>query len=337
MKIDRRDLLQRLLAVEPGISKKGAVYQSDCVVMRKGRFYTLSQEIACSVISGLPVEIAGALRADKLLELLKQLPDEHIEVSAADNVLHIVAHKQNGRQRKAELPMEDEILLPVDSVELPKEWIKISEEFGEAIEMVHGCTKKRSEFLKECVHVHPQRLEASDGIKMIRYKIKTFVTASVLVRGQVMKEIPPLGMTKACETENWLHFRNPMGLRVSLKKYAQEDYPPLEEFLKLRGEKVSFPKGMVEVATRAGILADPDTGISISLDSKGALVEGRSAAGKYEEGNQIKYKGRPLKFMIFPKMISELVEKHNECEVTEATVRVEGEKFIFAAVLEAVP
>ena len=330
MKLDRRELLQRLLAVSPGIVKSGTT-QSDCIVLRKGRFYTLSKEIACSLVSGLEPDVEGAVQADRLIELLKQMPDQDVDINIEKGILHLSGL---GKARRAKIPMESEILLPVGSVELPKAYTRLSEGFAEAVDLVISCTKKRGEFLHECLHIHPKYIEASDNIQMARWDIETFVPKSVLVRGQSLKAITQLGMTKGAMTESWLHFVNPMGLRVSVCQWAMEKYPKLDDFLNLRGEKVVLPKLLAGAAMRAGIFAEEDS-IGVKLNGDGrVLLESKCGAGEYQEEKVLKYDGPELRFSVPYKLIAKLVEKHNGIEVTECSLRVNGGKYIYATSLE---
>lgn len=332
MKIARKEILNRLLCVEPGISKTGPVAQSNCIVLKRGRLYSQSQEISCSIVSELPKEMEGAIRAERLIDLLKALPDDELDFSVDEKVVKI-----KGKGRVTKIPMESEILMPIDEVERPDGWTELGQEFGDAVDLVHRCTvkgDKNSNFTQECVHIHPKWLEASDNTKMIRYTIDTFVGSSVLVRGTSIKTIAQLGMTKGCETESWLHFRNPIGLRLSVRKFALESYPPLEEFLNLRGRKVEFPKTLQEVAERAGIFAEEEGGIQIRVSKGSMTVEGKCREGEHSEGRKLKYDGPDLAFRIPHKLIAELVKKHNNIEVTDYSLRVNGGKFVYATSLE---
>jgi hypothetical protein len=334
LKVNRMDFLAKLLMVEPGIAARETIQQSSCVILKRKRLYTLSMEIACSLLSGLPEDMEGAVRAEKLVALLKLLPDEEVDISIVDKILHI----KGRRKATYKIPMEAEIVLPVDEVERPINWSELDGDFSESVDLAQRCTIKKTDegFAKVCIHCHPKWLESCDNRRMIRYPIKTFVKSPVLVRGETFKSIVQMGMTKGCETDNWLHFKNPSGLRMSLRKYNVESYPDLATFLNIRGRKVSFPKGLKEVAERVGLFAEKDLRLTLD-DSKHALiVEGRSVEGEGYEECKMKWDGDKISFLVPPKMLAELVTKHAECEVTEASLRVDGGKYVFCSALEMV-
>lgn len=336
MKINRKELLNRLLAIEPGVSKRESIQQSSCVVLRRGRFYSLSREIACSIISGLPNEYEGAIQAEKLIEMLRHLPEEELEVWIPEGSKSL---NIKGKGRVVKLTMEEETVLPVDEVERPdsKGWNKLPEDFGEAISLASKCTKKIStkkdvQFLHTCVHIHPQWIEASDNIRLLRYTIPTFVQKPILVRGEIVKEVCDLGVTRGCETESWLHFYSPMGLRVSVLKHPVESYPDLSQFLKLRGRRIALPRGLGDTAETASIINEESIRVTVTEES--LLIESISGQGEYTERRRSDYKGIDLTFIVPPKLLGELVQKHTQCEVCEGCLSVNGGKYQYVTSLE---
>jgi hypothetical protein len=329
MKLDRKSFLQKLLCVQPGLGK--TIQQSDCIVFKKGRLYTLSQEIACSLSSDLPVTMEAAVPAEKFLKLLERFSEEEIDVSLEESVFHVKAKRKNSK-----LPTEQDIVLPVDEVDRPgkKLWKKLHEDFSEAVELVSKCCKKEGDFANECIHVHPEFLESSDNVKMIRYPLKTFVKKSVLVRGRSLKAMTQLGMTMGQETDNWLHFWTPMGLRLSVKKFDLEHYPDLSQFLNLRGKKINFPQGLETGIMTAEVFKNEQDNISVKLSENLLTIVGESSHGEYREERDVEYDGKSFSFFCSPKLFAELVSEHTVLEVTECSLRVDAGKFVFVTSVE---
>jgi len=326
--ISRRDFLQRLLMVKPGISARESLQQSSCVIFRKGRLYTMNQEVSCSIPSALDTGVEGALRADKLMDLLQSLDDDEMEVGQVGKTLLL-----SGKNKEAKLVMEMEIVLPLEGVELPKVYQPLSPDFAEAVKLVKVCTKKKSDFALETLHMTPKFLEASDNSRIIRYSVPTFTTGEVLARADSLSSMTQLGMLEAAETENWLHFRNSLKLRVSVRKFAVQKYPDLSQFLKLRGERVVFPPAMQVAVARAGIMAEES--VRVSLSNEGLTVLGQAAGGTYRETiSYDKYVGPAITFSLPSKMLLEALEKSSTCEVTDCSLRVAGEKYTFVAAIE---
>lgn len=332
MKIDRNELQKKLLAVSPGLTSNKDPVQGDCIIIRRGRFYTFNGEVACSIISGLSADINCAVKADGLMGLSKKLTESELDFTYTNGQIILA-----GKGRKYKLNTEAEVFLPVDTVEVPKDWVKLADGWANAVDTAARCTDKKSDdFARKCVHVHPDWIEASDNNKMTRWSIKTFVKKGVLVRGTTLAEIVPLGMTKGCETPSWLHFHNPFGLRISVRKWALEvPYPDLGDFLEVRGERIVFPKGIANSASRVGLMLDEKDGsVRMALTENQLLVTATGVQGEGEEEVEIVYDGRPLAFLIPPKLIAELVENHTECEVSEVSLRVDGGTYLYLTSLE---
>lgn len=323
--------MQRLLCVQPGISAVEVLQQSSCVILRKGRFYTLSQEIACSIKSGLDDTLDGAVHARKFIEILQKLPDDELDLAVEDGIL-----KVRGERKRLELPLESEVVLPVSEVEVPKEWQKLNPDFCQAVSLVVGCTQKgvKADFIKQCVHVHPQWLEASDNVQMMRYLVNTPVSKSVLVRGETIKTIVQLGMTHGAETENWLHFYSPMKLRLSVRKFGLEKYPPLEKFLELRGRRVTLPRGLEKVTERAAVFRDETDNVLVALKDDTLTMRGVADDGVYHEECSLKYSGQPISFVINHKLVGETLKKSENWELTDVSIRVDGGKYVYVSSLE---
>ncbi len=332
MLIQRKDFLQNLLMVSPGLSKKEVLQQSGCIVFRKGRMYTLSQEIACSLPSGLAPEVECAVRAENLIELLKRLPEDELELTHEVKTLNI-----KGKGRKAKITLEAEILLPIDEVELPKKdsWQPLHENFAEAVDLVQRCTRKKDNFTFESIHICSTYMEAGDDIRRIamRYTVPTFIEKECLVRGETIKCIVQLGMTKGTETDSWLHFHNPIGLRLSIRKFSMEPYPSMDQLLAIRGKRVVFPKGLQEAAERAGLFTEDGDAVKISVSDDKLVIEGKNVTGEYREGSKLKYKGDPISFYIPAKLIQEIAKDHSECEITSCSLRAEGSQFVYCSSL----
>ncbi len=129
-RVKRENLLKQLEAVSPGLSAKEILEQSSCFVFKGGEVLTYNDEVACRADCPLP-DIEGAVPAKPLLAILAKLPDDDIDVAIDEGKMIV-----KGKGRKTTIPMEAEVLLPVDNIDKPGEWKKLPSEFGEALAIV---------------------------------------------------------------------------------------------------------------------------------------------------------------------------------------------------------
>ena len=261
------------------------------------------------------------------------LNEDEIKVEQSESELLI-----EGKRRKSGIRMEKEVMLPVESVEVPEVWNPLDPEFSEAVNIVHSCaSKEESEFVFTCVHIHPDWVEACDRYQIARYPLKTGMEKSTLVRADSLKKIVGFDMTQVCETDSWLHFKNPSGLVFSCRRYLDE-YKVLDKFLTPEGTtSIVLPGGLEEVISKAEIFSGENAAgnsIMVDLRSDRIMIKGEGAIGWYKEIKQVKYNGPNIKFSIDPKLLIEITKKSNECGIDSKRLFIDTGKFRYTSCTE---
>ena len=333
MRIKRKEFLEQLESVRPGLSAREVIEQSSCFVFQNKRVFTYNDEIACHRKSLLD-DIEGAVQAEPLLAILSKLPEKVIDISIKDNELFI-----RGKQRKSGIRMESKIVLPVDSVEQPKGWKKLPTNFADAVKWVQPCAgDNQSQFNMTCIHLCKSWMEACDNYQAIRFKIKTDIRKPTLIRKDSIKHIIEMDMIDVSQTRRWIHFRNSSGLTLSCRHWMEE-YPNLENLLrKGRGEPWDLPKGLKEAIEKAQVFSSEDPAgdnMIMRLQPGSVTVTGRGAAGWFSGRKKSLYKGSSLEFGISTRILLELVEHFNEyqCKISETRLKVKGGKLVYITVL----
>lgn len=329
--INREEFLHLLESVQPGLSSREIIEQSSCFVFKDGRIITYNDEVACGVACS--AKISGAVQSAPLLAILRKLIEEEVELEEAEGELII-----HGKKRRAGIRREADVLLPIDKVENPTKWKPIHDDFLEGIGLVQHCASKdESQFALTCIHLHPDHIEACDNFQVTRVKIPTGVKASTLVRRDSIKHIITMGMTEFCESETWMHFRNPGGLVLSCRRYI-ETYPDLKGILTFSGHPITLPKGLGEAAEKASIFSaesSDDNQVSVELRTGKMRIKGTGTSGWFQEMKKLKYDGPPLSFLISPELLIELTKKHTDAEITDGRLRVNGGKWKYITCLSA--
>jgi len=335
MRVNREELLNNLESVQPGLSKRELVEQSSCFVFTQGKVMTYNDEIACSHDNSL--EIVGAVQAEPLLAILRKMQEDEIDIEVGEGEL-----RYKGKKREGGIRMEQEVLLPIDSVEAAGKWRPLAREFSEGISLVEKCAgRDEDQFSTICVHLYPDWVEAYDNLQVARYHMKTGIKQPTLVRRNSIKHIHSLDMTEFSESPAWLHFRNPTGLVLSCRRYLWDELDAagrldVSDILKTKGERTILPKGLADAASKAEIFSSDNSDenlVQVELKSGKLRITGRGTSGWYRETKSVKYEGRPLSFRIDPKLLAEITEKHNECEITPSRLKVDNKKFVYVTCL----
>lgn len=333
MKTDRKKLLACLEAVAPGIVDKAVVAQSDCVVFTDEWLCTFNDEVCCHVANPVP-GLAGAVRADKSLALMRKLTEDVVDLEVAEG--HLIV---KGKGRKSGIRMEEDVILPVESVGVPENWSPLHEDFSEGVGIVQHCAgRDESRFVLTCIHIHPEWVVAADGNQVCRYPMKTGFEKEFLVRRDSLRHVVGMKATEFCETDEWVHFRNESGAILSCRR-IMEQYPEAASgVFKIDGEPVVLPEGLGEAVVKAGIFTGDEfvDFVTVGLEKDRLRLEGRGSSGWYREMLPVEYSGEPVKFQVVPSLLLEIVKRSRECEISARMLKVTTDNFIFACGLKMV-
>jgi DNA polymerase III sliding clamp (beta) subunit (PCNA family) len=336
-RVNRAEFLSVLESVSAGLSPRETIPQSTCLVFKDGKVWTFNDEIACS--RDIDLGFNGAVRAKHIMELLARIPEDEIDLEEAADEIKIRGHRKKGGVR-----MEQEILLPIEAIDVPLEWKELPEDFSDAINIVHSCASAdQAQFVLTCVHIHPEYVEACDASQIARFPMDTGVEKSILVRARSLKRLISYDMTEVSETSNWIHFRNADGLVISCRRYL-EDYRDLSEFLETSDSSpIVLPGGLEDILSRTSVFsvenADGDA-VFVDLKQNMIVIGSNGASGWWKEAQEVAFDGEPIEFMISPKLLIEITKRASECRVSPGKLCVDAGKFKYVTctgVKEEVP
>jgi DNA polymerase III sliding clamp (beta) subunit (PCNA family) len=325
MLVKRVDFLQVLESVAPGLASKELFAQSSCFVFSEGRVFTFNDEISCNRKS--PLDIKGAVKASPLIDLLSKLPDDNLDIEPNEDGTELVV-RVVGKKKKCGIRMEAEVLLPLSGIESPSEWVALSPEFSEAINLVFSCaSSEESKFILTCVHIGGGSfVESTDTFQVARFFVPIDIE-DCLVRANSISRVVGLDFTEVSVTRSWLHFRNPAGLVFSCRRYIEE-YPDLSSFLHSEGlASVTLPANLDEIVGISEIFSASNSKgnrLKVELGPDRLVITGEGAYGWYKEHRQVKYDGPALKFLVAPRLLVELSKKSVECAVEPGRLFIDG-------------
>lgn len=329
VRINRVDFLQSLARVEPGLSLRDFIEQSSCYVFSDGWVSSFNDEVCCRSKSGLPADFVGAVYAKPLKDALEAMTADEVTIDFSGKEFLTKA----GRE-KSGIRMEREIVLPVDEVTVPDQWLTLPPDFASAIDkVVDAAGTNDEEFLSVCVHIHPDYVEATDRKQMCRYTLATGVDASFLVRAKSVAHITKLDVTKIGQTDEWVHFRNKT-LVFSCRRHL-EDYFDLSSVFEFSGTATKLPRGGEQAAKLAGTFCEgkDNDKVIVRLTDGNMNVRGEGSFGWGSRDLEMEYEGDELVFRLSPAMLTKLVRDNVECELDGRKLCVRGEKWTYITVL----
>lgn len=335
MLIDRRDLLRSLESCSPGLSTKGGLEQSGCYCFTGNTIQCFSEEIY--TIQDTPLGIQAAVPAKPLLDTLRKLTEDSLEVTVSGTKLRI-----KGTGRRMEINSNPEVMLPTGAVEHPTQWTELPPAFGDAMPVVAACcleTEGNDNFELTCVRITSRGLEACDLKQAIRFAVATGVQGEVLIRGSSAKAFNGLGIAEMAETESWWWIKTYTGLRAAVRK-IQGKYPPIGQVFKAEAiSQVEMPGSVVEILGRISpFLQETVAGklATFSLKPGQLLVRAQNVNGWYEEKKAVDYSGPELTMGLNPAFLEKLIKHGLPIVLTRDSVRISGGDFVFALAIERV-
>lgn len=330
--VNREEFLRVLDSVQPGLSPRELLEQSTCFIFNDSTVATFNGEVYCR--ANLPFKgLTGAVGSAKLLEVLRKLPDTEIVIDVRNGEIVF-----SGKKRWSGLKLEQEILLPVDQIEEPGEWRELPKGFSEAVDAVQQCAgADQNKFALTCVHLTPQWIEATDDTQLCRWKIDLPLERPTMVRQSSIKHVVSMGLTKISQSENWLHFRGPGPAKVQLSCLCyMDDFPDISPGLKVKGNKVNLPSGLVDAVETAKIFSQENEGgdyVLVQVKPGKLMVKGIGVTGWYKESKKATYTGETFSFMAPPKVLAEVVKRHTECLINPSRLMIKGPNFTYVACL----
>lgn len=331
-RVNRENFLNILESVRCGLSAKAMIEQANTFVFRNNRVFTFNDEASARAVCKFDEPFSGAVQAESLLNILRQLEEEEVELSVGKGELLV----RGKRGRRAGIFMEANIVLPLDAVDKPKEWKVLPADFAEAVNLCQNCAgKDESEFIFTCVHIHPHWVEACDNMQACRWRLQTGFASPTLVRRKAIKDIAVLGVTQFSETDNWVHFRSPAGVVLSCRRYVEE-YQDIGPILAMEGSPVTLPKGLVEAVAKAEIFSAENSDINrvlVDLAPGKVRVKGIGVHGWYSEPKALVYNGPRLSFYTLPGILTELVKRFSDCTVCKDRLKASGGSYEYVTCL----
>lgn len=332
--VNREEFLHQIESVQAGLSSQGIIEQTNCLVFEGGKVSSYNEEVYCECPTKLSDAFKGAVLADPVLKLIRNLPDTNLQIEFTEKEMCI-----EGKRKQYSFTLSGDLLPRATEKPRSKKWRSISPDFGEAVGIIaQVASTDESQFEVSCVHLHPNHIEATDNNQIARYKMETGLKSPLLAKGHSIKNIAPFGMTEVNETDSWVHFRNGAELVIACRRFTDtQDYPDLGPSLECKGHPLALPKSLAKAAKRLEIFSSEDKKsnfIRVELSKGKIVLRAEASYGKGREPrHKINYKGEPNLFFIPPKLLIEIVTKHNECEINEDHLRIDTGKFVYVTSL----
>ena len=274
-----------------------------------------------------PIEtgITGAIKGNEFLKVISNLPAEEIDIEQDDEIVYIKCKKVNVELNLIQFDDFSKIK--------PKAKIKtdVPTDFWEAAKFCSfTIDKKLNHPQLSCLFISGDAITSCDNKRATRKTIAgEFENDFLLPATPGIFDKP---FDKYLLEENWIHFTDKSGIRLSCRIVAG-DYPDLERFFETEGDEFTLPEKLIEAIKRADILAtteidfNDDKEITITIADKKITVKGEGSIGSLKESVRTKYKGDTISFSTHPDFLIEILPHLQKAIIGDSRMLFSGEGF----------
>lgn len=341
MEIEKKDLLDALEIVKPGLASKDVIEQATSFAFIGDRVVTYNDEVSIShPIKGLQVH--GAIKADKLYGYLSKVKKDKIDVEINKNEIIF----SSGRS-KAGLTIEANIKLPIEEIKEIGKWKDLPYNFTPALKFsMASCSKDMSRPVLTAVNITKDGfLMASDNLRIVQYElkdeskehidmpVKTFLLplSSAII-------VTRIGVTKIAEGVGWIHFSNEDDTIVSCR-ILEESFPDITPFLVCKGETIILPRTIKDAMERANVFSPGDHAVEkyvdITLHNEKIKIEVQSEEGWFSELLNVDYSGEKIAFGIVTYLLKDILSETSQCIIGKNKLKFQGEDWTYVTLLKA--
>lgn len=335
--IDRKQLLHDLESVKKGLSSKDLIEQSTSFIFTDGKVVAFNDDIFA--MKKIDLDIEGVVEADALLKLLHKAKDKEIKIEFNENEMRI-----KGKKFSAGLKFDPEIRIPIDEVNIPKEYnfVEAHPDFAQLAK--RACLtagRSLSEPLLTCVHLHDNIIESCDNdrITVCRLYNNRNNLKDVLVPATSLLEISKENITHLFIDDSWAHFKIDDGTMLSTRLY-NEEYVDLEEFLPEEDEFefIDLPDGLSEILDRASIFSKDkfsmENIVDVEIKNKKLMIKAGSESKWFSEKAVIKTDSN-FSFSINADFFKEVINTTNKVAIIEDNLYFDLENSVHLIGLES--
>jgi len=321
MKIKRKELLDILLAVRPGLADKSIVEQATHFIFTGREVLTYNDRICVSH----PFEstFQCSVEADKFYKVLSKLDQDELHCDYKEPNLLISAEGVDaglsGYAGREIFDLAQDIGL--DDLE----WRGLPSDFVEGVLFCgFAASRDATQTLLSCISVRDDCVVSSDNRRISEYKMQEAIETPFLIPARNAAELSKFEVIEYSVSNSWVCFRTEKGVFFCSRVVKGEYYDVTEDFVFDR-TRMKLPKALKDVVDRAAILAagevDIDKRIDVRIGGGKISCRGEQETGWIETELDIKFKrDLVIRFSINPIFFSQILDKTSVMECGENRV-----------------
>lgn len=327
MKINRKDLLNTLIKVQPAVTTTETVQQSTYVCFKDNRVYTYNDKIAVSAPTEL--DITCAVPAQELINILNKFTTESIDIEYDSKQLLIKSGKSEAGlviQKDIKLPIKDFGYVDDDAFSLPND-------FAKAVNFcVFSASKNKMDGKLNNVHVKYDIVESCDNYRLTRYYMSGELETELLIPVEAAQQLHKYKPIQYYLSKGWMHFVNADDIHFSCRTELL-DYVDLDKIMESEGKSLYLPDDLSLGLDRAGVFSKSNMNniITINIQNNVLMIEARGDSGWFKEEYEIE-SDLSVEFKINPDLLKVILKYGQDITVCNNMVWFKADEFVHGVV-----
>ena len=327
----RKELLNALLSVKPGIASKDII-ESMTYFYFSGEA-VISYNDVISIQYPLKTDFQAFIKADDFFKVVSKVKADSLAFKLEDNQLKMKSDKMLNSFATI---YDEEIVSRIAAVQeslADATMKKLPTEFIEAVTLCSQvASKNESDQMLTCLYVSKKDIVATDNIRIAHYKLKTAMD-DIMVKASELKALVNMDPTKYAVTSSWVHFKNDAGCTFSIRK-VKGSYPDMIKHTQFEGVEVTLPKGIMDGVDVASVFTeDTDDAITVTIKKGKYRIYKESDAGKVDFRDSIDYNGQDIFFKINPNLLREMLNHSTNVTIGVRSARLSSDNFLLVTSL----
>jgi DNA polymerase III sliding clamp (beta) subunit (PCNA family) len=322
MKVNRKELLEAITLLMPGIDKQGVLNQvTECLFFNGENIYSNNLQINVSL--PFKTDFSCGVPASEIYKLLQNMKDEEIEIIKDDTTLSV-----KGKRTKAKI-----VIVSTDDAPQIKQptdkWNKLPEDFLIAVDFCRFSASTDTMLgVLSCIFINDNQVISCDNFRGTKYTMKGKLDNSMLLPLAAANELPKYNPIEYIIDDSYIFFRNKDKVIFGCLT-MKEEYKDINHIFEIEGNEIAFPSNLIDTLTRADIFAEDKMGkkfIKVVAEENKITCKSEGDRGQIEEIGRIRVANK-VEFEIQIKLFSQILERTQQAVVGEGRILFTGGNF----------
>lgn len=327
----RKELLQALLTVKPGIASKDIIESMTYFYFSGSSVISYNDMI--SIQHPLKTDFQTFIKADDFFKVISKVKSDTLAFKLENSQLKMKSDKM---MNSFATIFDDEIVARIATVQESLEGVtfkKLPSNFSEGVKLcIQVASRNESDQMLTCLYISGKNIVATDNVRIARYILKASMD-DMMIKASELKSLALINPVKYCVTPSWIHFQNESNCIFSIRR-IKGNYPDMLKYTEFTGVEVSLPKNILDGVDIASVFTeDADDAIAITIKKGKYRIYKESDAGKIDFRDNIDYDGQDITFKINPNLLKEMMNHSTNVTIGVRSARLEADNFLLVTSL----